>query len=247
MSRYDSLVQRMLPQVEYHQNRYARELSQALQARCRWLDLGAGERLHRGWIGPTPAELSQQAAYVVGCDLKAKYMRHNAALTGACVAAGEALPFRGGCFDLVTANMVVEHLPEPQFVFKEVSRVLRNGGLFLFLTPNLGHPAIWLAAALLKRTTRTRLARRLEHRDQEAFPTFYRANTVDRIRRLAGTVALEVCTLETFSSWPFMRAFAPLTMLECVWIRLMARPRFAPLRSNVLACLRAIGDRGLDA
>lgn len=241
MSRYDSLVQRLLPGVEYHQNRYARELDEVLVPGSRWLDLGAGERLHRGWIGPRPADLRKRATWVMGCDLEARHMRRNASLVAACVANGEGLPFADRSFDLVTANMVVEHLPEPLLVFKEVARVLRKGGMFVFLTPNRGHPAVWLASVLLGRSTRSRLAVAIERRDQEAFPTFYGANTPGRVRQIAAAVALNVCRLETFSSWPLIRDFAPLTVLECLWIRALARPALAPLRSNLLGRLRADG------
>ena len=238
MSRYDALVQRMLPRVEYHQNRYARELGDVLVPGCRWLDIGAGERLHRGWTGARPADLRKRAALVIGCDLDARHMRRNGSLSAACVAGGESLPFATGSFDLVTANMVVEHLPQPLLVFKEVARVLRGGGLFVFLTPNRGHPAVWVASLFLGRTARSRLAASLEERDQEAFPTFYRANTVAAVLRLADAVGMGVCRLETFSSWPFMRGFAPLTVLECLWIRALSWSLLASFRSNLLGRLR---------
>jgi SAM-dependent methyltransferase len=244
MSRYDSLVQRLLPEVEYHQNRYARELGEVLAAGSRWLDLGAGERLHRGWIGPGPAELRQRAAWVVGCDLETRHMRRNLSLAAACVANGAALPFADESFDLVTANMVVEHLPEPALVFKEVARVLHKGGMFVFLTPNRGHPAVWLASVLLGQSVRSWLAVAVERRDQEAFPTFYRANTRATLQRIADDVALEVRTLETFSSWPLIRGFSPLTVLECFYIRARARPGLAPFRSNLLGRLRRKGGKG---
>jgi SAM-dependent methyltransferase len=238
MSRYDSLVQRLLPDVEYHQNRYARELGEVLVAGSKWLDLGAGERLHRGWIGPAPRDLRQRAGWIVGCDLETRHMRRNASLAAACVATGVALPFADESFDLVTANMVVEHLPEPGAAFKEVARVLRPGGSFVFLTPNRSHPAVWLASVLLGKSVRSWLAVAVERRDQEAFPTFYRANTVVALNRIAAEAALEVRTLETFSSWPLIRGFAPLTVLECLFIRALARSSLAPFRSNVVGRLR---------
>src|SRR5436190_1689026 len=52
-------------------------------------------------------------------------------------ASGEALPFTDGVFDLVTANMVLEHVAEPERLFREVERVLVPGGRFLIHTPNL--------------------------------------------------------------------------------------------------------------
>lgn len=50
----------------------------------------------------------------------------------------EQLPFDQSSFDVVVANFVVHHLARPETVFKEVHRVLRPGGKFVF--------AVWGAA-----------------------------------------------------------------------------------------------------
>ncbi|MEJ2604056.1 MAG: methyltransferase domain-containing protein [Gammaproteobacteria bacterium] len=42
------------------------------------------------------------------------------------------LPFRGGVFDLVFANLLLPFFPEPQSIAREVARVLRPEGLFTF-------------------------------------------------------------------------------------------------------------------
>ena len=51
----------------------------------------------------------------------------------------ENLPFRVGAFNLVTLNMVVEHIRDPKSVFKEVFRVLRPGGMCSFIQPIFIH------------------------------------------------------------------------------------------------------------
>ena len=52
MTPYDWIVRHLLPHVEFHQNRYARELDGAVLPGCRWLDIGAGGRVHGGWRAP---------------------------------------------------------------------------------------------------------------------------------------------------------------------------------------------------
>src|SRR5689334_17997773 len=54
---YEQIVARVLPDIEYHQNRYARELASAVTEGCCWLDVGTGKRLHWGWLGDSAAEL----------------------------------------------------------------------------------------------------------------------------------------------------------------------------------------------
>ncbi|MGA2002246.1 MAG: class I SAM-dependent methyltransferase, partial [Terriglobales bacterium] len=51
-------------------------------------------------------------------------------------AVGEALPFAGQTFDLVTLNQVVEHVPDPMAVLREAVRVLRRGGAMYVACPN---------------------------------------------------------------------------------------------------------------
>ena len=53
------------------------------------------------------------------------------------------LPFPNNLFDLVTANMVFEHLNNPQQSLNEISRVLKIGGKLIFHTPNKWVILLW--------------------------------------------------------------------------------------------------------
>jgi 2-polyprenyl-3-methyl-5-hydroxy-6-metoxy-1,4-benzoquinol methylase len=44
--------------------------------------------------------------------------------------------FSSGSFDVVNLSHVIEHVPDPKSLFKEVSRILKPGGLFVVKTPN---------------------------------------------------------------------------------------------------------------
>lgn len=48
-----------------------------------------------------------------------------------------ALPYNDEYFDVVIANQVLEHTKEIFFIFSEVSRVLKKGGIFIIGVPNL--------------------------------------------------------------------------------------------------------------
>jgi ubiquinone/menaquinone biosynthesis C-methylase UbiE len=237
-SAYYRLVTRLLPEVEYHQNKYAKKLDTFLGAGHRWLDLGAGASLHGGWGGRSQADLAGRASLLVGCDMEAYSLRENPYLTAGTVADGGTLPFSDSTFDLVTANMVLEHLSDPLVVFKEIARVLRPGGRFVFVTPNRGHPAVRLLSLTLSRAARRRVAAILENRElKEVFPTFYRANSPQAILAAAVQANLRVVDLEAFCSFPMIKFALPMTWLECWWIRVTLRPSLERFRSNIVGCL----------
>jgi SAM-dependent methyltransferase len=107
------------------------------------------------------------------------------------------MPFAADSFDLVVCVWVLEHLRSPETVLREVRRVLRPGGHFVFLTPNLRNPLLAfnrLGRALpqLQRRLIPRLYGRVE---ADTFPVQYRANTAGALRTLAERAGLEVAAL----------------------------------------------------
>jgi methionine biosynthesis protein MetW len=47
------------------------------------------------------------------------------------------LPFKDGFFDVVFCGEVIEHLFDPDFLLKELQRVLKSEGILILTTPNL--------------------------------------------------------------------------------------------------------------
>jgi SAM-dependent methyltransferase len=114
---------------------------------------------------------------------------------------GESLPFVSESFDLIVCLWVLEHLREPLATLREVHRVLRPGGHFIFVTPNLNNPVMLLsrigkALPPLQRRLVPRLYGRVE---ADTFRVQYRANTAGAIRELASTVGLQVDDLRAVS------------------------------------------------
>lgn len=86
------------------------------------LDVGTGS-------GVVADALRAAGARVLACDGALGMLRQRAAIRPpAAVADVTALPFRDGCFDLVTAGFVFNHLPDPVVALGEAGRVLRPGG-----------------------------------------------------------------------------------------------------------------------
>ena len=97
------------------------------------LDFGCGDGLY------TEAIFGRQA-HIFGNDI-AKGELPSARDSGVYkhgvqFADGHALPYKTGAFGSVYSNSVVEHIPDPQHVLPELSRVLRRGGKLVLTVPS---------------------------------------------------------------------------------------------------------------
>ena len=113
-------------------------------------------------------------------------------------ASSEWLPFESGSIDVVIASWVLEHLPRPQVTFGEIARVLRPGGRFFFLTPNVDHPLPRFSLALSRlRKLQQHLVSRVYGRSaMDTFPVTYRANSVRTIQQLGVAAGLRMAWIE---------------------------------------------------
>lgn len=108
---------------------------------ARILDIGCG-------FGALSLTLSESAGFdVVAMDILESRVSSVAAKKAArdpaaaaririLRADAQALPFRDGVFDAVVATEVLEHLDDPERLWREASRVLRPHGRFFMTTPN---------------------------------------------------------------------------------------------------------------
>lgn len=243
MSWSQRIVTRILPDGEYHQNHYARALADLVHEGTRWLDIGSGHSLHGGWKATSPEILADRAGYLIGCDLVPDDLRSNPALTDRVAASANSLPFAQESFDLVTANMVLEHLPDPRSALAEIRRVLAPGGRFLFVTPNRWNPLTWMASTFLSAGWRSRVAQWLDGRsEKDIFPTFYRANSRRALGRLAALAGFQVERVAGLPGLPLLRKPAPAVCLEALWIRSTYAPALESFRGELLGLFRRDQD-----
>jgi len=111
------------------------------------------------------------------------------------------IPLAAASVDAVLADWVLEHLPNPLASLSECHRVLKAGGLFAARTPNSLHYSYLLSRALGSTRFRRILLRIAQphRRIDDAYLTYYRANTGRTLRTLlaqAGFRHVEICTHE---------------------------------------------------
>ena len=234
------LVDLLTPGLCDAQHRYVAALEQVVRPWVRWLDLGCGRRLLPGWLPRSDQrgrELASWAHHVVGVDLDEPSLRDHTVLRDRVKADLGALPFADGSFDLVTANMVFEHVTEPRCVLREVQRILAPGGTLLFHTPNVRYPLTALTTSLPQRW-KDRLIRLLDGRaGDDVFPAVYRCNDAATIERAAALSGFTVRTVQHVESAPYTAALGPLALPELVLMRLLRRNALQHRRPNLLVTL----------
>jgi SAM-dependent methyltransferase len=226
------------PEVRNSQYAYAERLRAALAGGGRWLDIGCGHDFLPAWMRSTDRTLNLTDWQVVGIDMDAGAIARHPALRHRVVGSGEHLPFDGNAFDLITANMVVEHIEAPARLFAEISRILAPGGRVIIHTPNV-HGYTTAITRLLPERALVPLARLLlQRKAEDVYPTFYRANSVEDVQELAGKNGLAIEACELVNSSPQTMRILPLMVLELLVMRsLRARPA-ARFRACLLATLR---------
>ena len=169
---------------------FASWVREALQPGSRVLDLGCGR-------GGLVEQLGHPLDQVYGLDPDLLSLQeHRLAASEPPLArvngSSSHLPFAAAVFDVAYASWVLEHMADPAMDFREIGRVLRPDGVFVFITPNKGHPLI----GLNRFTSRfgglqDRLVEGLYGRQAaDTYPAHYLANSPEQIIQLAQAAGL---------------------------------------------------------
>jgi SAM-dependent methyltransferase len=142
--------------------------------------------------------------------------------------------------DIVMSRSVMEHVADPQAVYQEMHRVLKPGGHFVFLTPNL-----WDYASLVARCVPNRLhpwivARTEGRAEEDVFPIQYRTNTRRAVHRWAATTGFDVVSFRYLGQYPNYFLFnGALFLIATGYEKVLARfESLAFLRGWIFAVLR---------
>ena len=206
------------------------------------LDIGCGKEFLMDWLRVDLYRRWKESicgkAIIYGIDPHLPGLLQNPSRINACAFA-DHLPFHDETFDLVTANMVVEHIDNPSAVLNEVFRVLRPGGFFLFHTPNLQSPLIGLSD-ILPYSIKRALVPMIENGrgSDDVFPTRYRLNTRKAVETEAKWAGFEIQSVNPVFTSPFSQMLGPLVVFELLAIRAFRGPAFADFRPDLICILR---------
>jgi SAM-dependent methyltransferase len=233
---YNGLRRVLMPSLRNSQSEYAERLHAESARGRRWLDVGCGHDVVPPWASAEARGLAPDA----GVDPDISSIARNSRVRWRVGGQGEQLPFASGSFDLVTANMVLEHVAAPERLFDEVARVLKPGGRFVVHTPN-ANGYTTLLTKLIPEGLRAPIAGRLHGRaSNDVYPTHYRANTAAVLQTLAAGAGFSRSAVEYVHSSPQLIRVPPLLVAEMLLIRALST---SPLQ-QYRACLIAAFERG---
>lgn len=246
---YWRLRRQITPSLLNAQYAYFDQLDRVVQHNDRWLDLGCGRRITPIWLrdrSMREQQLLEKAGEVVGIDPDPDALADNPLPITKHHGYADKVPENDGTFDLITANMVFEHMNNPDAVLAESARLLKPGGTLLFHTPNIWYPATMLAACIPS-PVRNRVTAWLEKRPaKDIYPTHYKLNSVQAIRRAADRAGLEVQAITLTADSPETVRLGPFVVFELLLIALTRKPFFAGFRSNLVVTLRKPSDTRLQ-
>ena len=126
----------------------------------RILDVGCG-------TGTMLRQLSRFGqAQGIDADAEAIAFCHDRGITQVRRVGGLPLPFAADAFDVITALDVIEHIEDDRAMLRELYRIIRPGGLFLFSVP--AYPFLWGAQDEISHHKRRYVASQLRARAVEA-------------------------------------------------------------------------------
>jgi len=191
---------------------YMQYYSQQLDACLR----GARTAIHLGAGGKDPASLTSADLHkvrVYAVDPSPASLSRNPN-PNKIVAWGDRIPLDDESIDVIFSEHVMEHVRDPGATFTEAYRLLRPGGVLLWVAPNL-----WSYSGLLTHLTPlwfhlfvNRLLEPISQRrtSTDVFPTYFRINSLPSIRRIASRTGFEIEELYTAADCPHYTQFLPL-------------------------------------
>jgi ubiquinone/menaquinone biosynthesis C-methylase UbiE len=173
---------------------FEREVDARLQPGHTLLDAGCGR------AAPILAKYRGRARRLIGVDL----VDFDESVEGLELYHCDlgAIPLEDNSVDLMMARSVMEHVTDPARVYREIYRVLKPGGHFIFLTANLWDYASIIAAAIPNRFHPWIVSKTEGRAEHDVFPVAYRTNTRGAVNKWAKQAGFEIVSFRYLGQYP---------------------------------------------
>ncbi len=142
--------------------------------------------------------------------------------------------------DVVMSRSVMEHVTNPRGMYREMHRLLRPGGYFIFLTGNMWDYSAIIAKLVPNRFHPWIVAHTEGRREQDTFPVAYKTNTRRAVTKYANEVGFELVSFSYLGQYPPYLLFnGPLFLLGTAYEKAISKsPKLHFLKGWILVVLR---------
>lgn len=151
--------------------------------------------------------LKGKVAKAIGIDVD-QNARDNPFLDEFHLIQNNSWPIQNNSVDLIVCDSVLEHIEVPDRVFSEIHRVLRNGGYLCIRTPNRWS-YVGLLSLLIPNKYHSKVTSAVQdaRRDKDVFPTFYRCNSIRKLKSIMKKYGFE-CVVYGYEAEPSYLSFS---------------------------------------
>jgi SAM-dependent methyltransferase len=129
-----------------------------------------------------------------------------------------------GSVDVIMSRSVMEHIADPIALYKEMSRLLRPTGHFIFLTGNLWDYSGIIAKLVPNRYHPWIVARTQGRNERDTFPVQYKTNTRAAVTQFAAGSGLRLVSFDYLGQYPAYFLFnGPLFLLATGYEKMIDR------------------------
>lgn len=216
--------------IEYHE--FLAEYIPSPDARV--LEIGPGPH------SPSTVFVKSKVGKLDGLDIDERVL-DNPDLENAMTYDGREFPIPDECYDLVVADYVMEHVEDPTLMLREIGRVLKPGGHFVFRTPNIYH-YVSIISRFTPHSFHLAVANQARQNPEDAiepYPTFYRFNSRGAVSAIIGQSSLSEAELRLIEKQPsYLQFHSWAYRLGVAYERVVNSTNIlAGLRSNIFGAL----------
>jgi len=194
------------------------------------LDAGCG-------CGGIISEFKSVIAIIIGVDINEKLLAENQIVDQKITASLEQIPLADNSVEVVSSEFVLEHLKNPGAVLGEVSRVLKPGGVFIFITSNIINPII-TSSKFLPLTFHSFLRNNLLKKEEEAHQTYYRANSRRRLINLGLTAGFNDCEILRAGNPEYLGFCKPLVPMAIFFEKFIDNKYLNIFKTYLIGCFK---------
>jgi SAM-dependent methyltransferase len=214
------LIKKYFPVYEDKLTQYKEVIERYLSGSQILLDAGCGSGKE------TVINYKEKAKLAIGIDLSPE-IENNNTLHKKIVGSVYEIPLDNNSVDIIVTQSLIEHLEKPERLFQEASRVLKPGGIFILMTPNLMGwrsfiskcTPFWFHVIMNKKLYGVN--------KKDVFPTHYKANTISKLKKLLKNNDFTIIDQYFYEPSPKTLTFSlAATYLEIMYTRIMRKYNF---------------------